>query len=111
MHDKIYAFLGMASDCLDGGFVVDYDATITDVYYNTVIFYHRLKTAIVEDRIEMIHLASLLRHALGQQCISWRVEVMTPFKVVSLMEEWRKYENASRTVYERHYSESEKGKH
>ncbi|KAL6401233.1 hypothetical protein AUP68_16962 [Ilyonectria robusta] len=111
MHDKIYTFLGMASDYVDGDLVVDYHATITEVYHNTLMFYHRLKTGTVEDRIQMSHLASLLRHVLGRRCVSGRVEATTPFKRLSLKEEWKKFEESVERAFEndRHCSESNNG--
>lgn len=39
-HDKIYGFVGIAQDCEDGGFPVDYEKSLWELYEDTIRFFY-----------------------------------------------------------------------
>jgi hypothetical protein len=40
-RDRVYAFLGLAHDCLDGNFQADYTKTTTQIYFDLIKHFHR----------------------------------------------------------------------
>ncbi len=76
IHDKIYAFVGMASDRLDGDFSINYDDSLVDVYHRYLSFYDRLRTNQLEAHVEIAYLAAVARCVLGRGVLSQHVDIV-----------------------------------
>jgi hypothetical protein len=60
-HDKIYGFVGLATDCF-GNFPIDYSKPLEEVYMDTMLFQKNIPSA---DPHEILPFAQLVRRLLG----------------------------------------------
>lgn len=65
--DKIFAFLGMASDCLEGCIKVDYSMSLLQVYQELVFFWDSRCFRIGDEAVGTVYFASLVRSILSRR--------------------------------------------
>lgn len=65
-QDKIYGFVGIAHDCEDGSFPVDYSKLLLEVYQDTGLFNHKSSNSSKMGGIEtLVHFSVLFQRLLG----------------------------------------------
>lgn len=67
--DKLFAFLGLASDCLDGCITVDYSKSPLAVYQELVSFQEQRALRTNDEAIELMHFAGLVRSVLSRKSV------------------------------------------
>jgi hypothetical protein len=68
--DKVYAFVGMASDCVDTCVPVNYTKSYFSVYQDLVLFWETRDLQMSDDSISMAWFAGLVRSILSRKSIS-----------------------------------------
>lgn len=67
--DKVYAFLGIASEYLNGCIDVDYTKSIYEVYRDVMTGFNNLSDPSFENQIGMVHFASVVRQSLQRKSL------------------------------------------
>ncbi|KAG4439850.1 hypothetical protein IFR05_004663 [Cadophora sp. M221] len=65
--DKIFGFVGMANECRNGCIDVDYSKSLYDVYQDVIWTLDMSSDIEFENRIEMMHVASIVRQNLERK--------------------------------------------
>ncbi|KAF4332119.1 het domain protein [Fusarium beomiforme] len=68
--DKIFAFVGMADDCINGCLDIDYNTSPYDLYRNFLLFHNRGHHHLaLDNRVSMIYTANLVRFVLSRESV------------------------------------------
>ncbi|KAK4032414.1 heterokaryon incompatibility protein-domain-containing protein [Parachaetomium inaequale] len=66
IHDKVYGFLGLANDCGERGFPVDYSKSVFELYEDVIRLYHdRFQRKTAPHSPQLINLSEFLCRLLG----------------------------------------------
>lgn len=69
VHDKVYGFLGLSTDCGSSGIPIDYSRSVQQLYNDVILFYHqrfRNKSG-PPSAAQLISLSEFLQQSLGCQ--------------------------------------------
>lgn len=76
--DKVYAFLGMASDCQTGCISADYTKHPISVYHELLSFWNRRCLLTGQDSAEIVYSAGLVRSILARQSMDVQKSLVPP---------------------------------
>ncbi|KAF2670184.1 hypothetical protein BT63DRAFT_412934 [Microthyrium microscopicum] len=76
--DRIFAFVGMASDCLENCLIVDYSKSLLSIYQELLAFWNTRCLRTADEAVETTWLAGLVRSILSKKEISITKHVVPP---------------------------------
>jgi hypothetical protein len=101
-RDKIYGFLGMASDHIGQIILVDYKKPLPEVYYNVIRFFNLSKIDSERKRVEIVYNAALVKRLLSRKAEEF--EFTIPFNGATIWNRAQEWLSDYRKTIERDFN-------